>query len=122
MSSLNRNHVRIYRSLAEADDGGYMPGTPEERLSQVWDLTQEAWSFFQGAHAEPRLQRDVAVLITNISGIEFEPAYANRKNILLEGLEIPVISVTDLIANNRASGRTQDLADVENLESASKRE
>jgi len=62
------------------------------------------------------------VLITNISGIEFEPAYANRKNILLEGLEIPVISVTDLIANNRASGRTQDLADVENLESASKRE
>ena len=62
------------------------------------------------------------MLITNISGIEFEPAYANRKNILLEGLEIPVISVTDLIANNRASGRTQDLADVENLESASKRE
>jgi len=62
------------------------------------------------------------VLITNISGIEFEPAYANRKNILLEGLEIPVISVADLIANKRASGRTQDLADVENLESASKRE
>jgi len=60
-------------------------------------------------------------IITNISGIEFEQAYANRKNIFLEGLEIPVISVPDLIANKRASGRAQDLADVEKLESASKR-
>jgi hypothetical protein len=65
MPSLDRKHVRIFRSLAEAeaDDDGYMPGTPEERLSQVWGLTQEAWSFLQGAHADQRLQRDVAVLI-----------------------------------------------------------
>jgi predicted nucleotidyltransferase len=60
-------------------------------------------------------------IITKISGVEFERAYANRKNIFLEGLEIPVISVPDLIANKRATGRTQDLADVEKLESASKR-
>jgi hypothetical protein len=78
-----------------------MPGTPEERLSQVWELTQEVWSLLQGAHAEQRLQRDVAVLTR---------------------LEIPVISVIDLIANKRASGRAQDLADVEKLESATKRE
>jgi len=55
--------VRVYRSLAEADDGGYMPGSPEERLSQVWELTKEAWSVLHGAHAESRLQRDVVVLI-----------------------------------------------------------
>lgn len=61
-------------------------------------------------------------ILTNISGIEFEQAYANRKNVFLEGLEIPVISVSDLIANKRATGRTQDLADVEKLESASNRE
>jgi predicted nucleotidyltransferase len=60
-------------------------------------------------------------IITKISGVEFERAYANRENIFLEGLEIPVISVPDLIANKRATGRTQDLADVEKLESASKR-
>jgi hypothetical protein len=40
-----------------------MPGSPEERLLQVWDLTEEVWLFFQGAHAEQRLQRDAAVLI-----------------------------------------------------------
>ncbi len=61
-------------------------------------------------------------ILTNISGIEFEQAYANRKNVFLEGLEIPVISLADLIANKRATGRTQDLADVEKLESASNRE
>src|SRR5882762_5434554 len=63
MPPLDRKHVRVFRSHASADDGGYMPGTPEERLSQVWNLTQEVWLFFQGANAERRLQRDVAVLI-----------------------------------------------------------
>jgi hypothetical protein len=40
MRSLDRHQVRVHRSHAEADDGGYMPGTPEERLSQVWDTAR----------------------------------------------------------------------------------
>ena len=60
---LNRKQVSIYRSHAEADDGGYMPGTPAERLSEVWELTREVWAFSQNTDAEQRLQRDVAVLI-----------------------------------------------------------
>jgi hypothetical protein len=32
-------------------------------------------------------------------------------------MEVPVISLDDLIANKRATGRTQDLADVEKLQS-----
>jgi hypothetical protein len=67
MSLLDRKHVRLYSSHAAAEDGGYMAGTAAERLSQVWELTQEIWPFTQGKHAEQRLQRDVAVLITNIS-------------------------------------------------------
>jgi hypothetical protein len=61
-------------------------------------------------------------IITNISGVKFEHAYVNRAIIFLEGLEVPVISVADLIANKRASGRLQDLADVEKLESSAARE
>jgi len=41
-------------------------GDPEERLSQVWDLSQEVWLFFQSISAEQRLQRDVTVLIRGI--------------------------------------------------------
>jgi hypothetical protein len=63
MSSLDRQYVRVHHSHDEADDGGYMPGTPAERVSQVWELTREVWSFCGDADAEQRLQRDAAVLI-----------------------------------------------------------
>jgi predicted nucleotidyltransferase len=60
-------------------------------------------------------------ILTRISGIDFERAYAKKNDVEIEGLKVPVISLEDLIANKRASGRTQDLADVEKLE-ALKRE
>lgn len=57
-------------------------------------------------------------IVTSIDGVEFDRAYANKATLVLEGVEVPVISMADLITNKRASGRTQDLADVEKLESA----
>jgi predicted nucleotidyltransferase len=54
-------------------------------------------------------------IITRIDGVEFEAAYARRLTVSLEGVDLPVISRDDLIANKRATGRTQDLADVERL-------
>lgn len=63
MSSVNRHQVTIHKSSREADDGGFMPGTPAERLLEVWELTREVWAFSQQAVAESRLQRDVGVLI-----------------------------------------------------------
>jgi hypothetical protein len=63
MSPLDRQKISIHRSHPDADDGGYMPGTPAERLSEVWDLTRDVWAFFRETNAEQRLQRDVAVLI-----------------------------------------------------------
>jgi predicted nucleotidyltransferase len=58
-------------------------------------------------------------ILTRISGVEFERAYANRKTISVAGMDVPIISLEDLIANKRATGRTQDLADVEKLVSLS---
>ena len=63
VARVDRRRVRVYRSHAAADDGGYMPGTAEERVSQVWELTREAWSLPQGGDPERRLQRDIAVFI-----------------------------------------------------------
>jgi predicted nucleotidyltransferase len=54
--------------------------------------------------------------LTRISGVDFERAYANRQTVSVEGMDVPVISLKDLIANKRASGRTQDLADLEKLQ------
>ena len=54
-------------------------------------------------------------ILTRIDGVTFQDAYPRRVTVQLEGLEVPVISRDDLIANKRASGRTQDLADLERL-------
>ena len=59
-------------------------------------------------------------ILTRIDGVTFQEAYARRSTIRLEGMDVPVISREDLIANKRASGRTQDLADVERLTSRSR--
>jgi predicted nucleotidyltransferase len=56
-------------------------------------------------------------ILTRISGVEFRQAYERRRILSVEGMELPVISLEDLITNKRSTGRTQDLADVERLES-----
>ena len=55
-------------------------------------------------------------IITNIDGVEFDPAWLNRIEANLDGLVVPVLSRRDLILNKRTVGRLQDLADVERLE------
>ena len=55
-------------------------------------------------------------IITSIDGVEFADAWADRIEANLDGLRVPVLSRHHLIANKKASGRLQDLADVERLE------
>lgn len=60
----------------------------------------------------PPLRIDI---LTSIDGITFEEAYFHKNALLLENLEIPFIGINELIQNKKASGRKQDLADVEKL-------
>src|SRR5688572_13792680 len=55
-------------------------------------------------------------LLTHIPGVEFSEAWPRRTSVTLDGERIPVIGVDDLIANKKAVGRLQDLADAEALE------
>ena len=54
-------------------------------------------------------------LINKIPGVEFDEAWNNRQVITVDNVGINLISVDDLIKNKLASGRPQDLADVEML-------
>lgn len=56
-------------------------------------------------------------LMTSITGVEFETAWGNRVLHAVPPLDVPFIGRDDLILNKRATGRFQDLADVESLES-----
>jgi hypothetical protein len=54
-------------------------------------------------------------LATTISGVNFDECYAERIVDILDGIKINLISLNHLKINKKASGRHQDLADLENL-------
>lgn len=54
-------------------------------------------------------------LQTSISGVNFKSCYKNRKILKVEGIEVNFIGINDLKKNKIASGRLQDLADLEKL-------
>lgn len=54
-------------------------------------------------------------ILTTISGIEFENAYAQRVIDTLDGLSVSIIALDWLKRNKAASGRLKDLSDLENL-------
>lgn len=55
-------------------------------------------------------------LLTSISGVSIEDAFANKVAAQLEGLPVAFLSKVLLIANKLAVGRPQDLADLSELE------
>ena len=54
-------------------------------------------------------------LSTTISGVDFEECFAEKVTDELDGEKVNLISLNHLKANKKASGRHQDLADLENL-------
>ena len=55
--------------------------------------------------------------ITSASGLQFKETYGRSLSVNIEGIEVHIPSIDDLIRNKRAIGRTKDLADAEALES-----
>ena len=54
-------------------------------------------------------------LLTFLSGVSFQEAWATREPGEINDLKVPFISKEMLKRNKAASGRTQDLADLEHL-------
>jgi hypothetical protein len=54
-------------------------------------------------------------LLTSLTGVSFADCYPNRAVEVIEGTELPYISLADLKTNKHALGRHQDLADLEEL-------
>ena len=85
-------------------------GAPLHRLS-VGNLQKDD-TIFQIGVAPRRID-----IITGASGLQFEDAFARSAEVNIEGVQVRIPSVDDLIRNKRAAGRTKDLADAEALES-----
>jgi len=54
-------------------------------------------------------------VMTDISGVEFADCYARRQQIEVDGIVIPILHLADLRRNKAASGRPQDLGDLDHL-------
>lgn len=55
-------------------------------------------------------------IITTLSGITFAECYDKRVPVEIDGVKINFIDLDSLRKNKKATGRLQDLADLENLE------
>jgi hypothetical protein len=55
-------------------------------------------------------------VMTEISGVSFDEAWAHRQTVRFEGRTIPFIGRRELVRNKKATGRPKDLADVSRLE------
>lgn len=54
-------------------------------------------------------------LITTPAGIDFESCYESKEQVIIDNISINIIDLKNLIVSKQASGRTRDLADVEEL-------
>lgn len=55
-------------------------------------------------------------ILTELSGVSWERAWSERREVTLEGVTLPVIGPRALLENKRATGRTKDRVDAEHLE------
>jgi predicted nucleotidyltransferase len=55
-------------------------------------------------------------LLTTLAGVEFENCYTSRVEVKIDEIKANFIDLDNLKRNKKATGRHQDLADLENLE------
>ncbi|MFH1379970.1 MAG: hypothetical protein ABII23_06805 [bacterium] len=58
---LRKNIGKLKKHLKEEDS--FVDASPQERISFMWELTEEIWSLSGADYAERRLQRNVTNLI-----------------------------------------------------------
>ena len=98
------NSERVFAALSAF-------GAPLEQVVQN-DFAQPG-VIFQIGVAPVRID-----IITRVDGLEFDEAWPDRVMSTFGGIAIAVLSKHHLIQNKKASGRLQDLADIERLQAS----
>ena len=96
-----KNAHALYNALK--DFGAPLAGLTEK------DFSAPGYFYQMG---RPPLRVDIMM---SIPGVEFDDAWERRENLTIGNLIIPFISRQDLILAKEASGRPQDIIDVDNL-------
>jgi len=98
------NRANAARMVAVLKEFGFEPPDLSQRLFlKEWQVIRLG---------VPPVRIEIA---TTISGVKFSDCYAHRIMDELDGVKVNLIGLEHLKANKKASGRHQDLADLENL-------
>ena len=98
-----QNAERLVRAVR-----AFFPGAELAGLSPEWFLDLENVTRFG---AVPNLVE----ILPKVSGGEFTAAFARRVTTEIDGQKVNLVSLDDLLANKKASGRLKYLADLEQL-------
>lgn len=97
-------------------------GNAERLIQALQDFGMESVGLDAADFMEPEMVVQLGYppvridLITTATGVDFEACWLRRLAVPIGSVEAGFISYEDLIANKQASGRPQDLVDVEVLE------
>lgn len=98
------NHSNSQRIVTALKEFGFdLPELTPELFLKEWQIIRMG---------VPPIRIEIA---TTVSGVGFDECYAERVVDTLDGVEVNLISLKHLKINKKASGRYQDLADLENL-------
>lgn len=96
------NARRVWSALA-----GF--GAPMHELA-IDDLAKPGITFQIGV---PPYRIDI---LTDLTGVTFDEAWASRTEVQIAGATYPVIGKREFVRNKRATGRPQDLVDADHVE------
>ena len=101
--------------LADSENAKKVYGAVAEFGAPVSEMKPEEFAeygmIFQIGVAPCRVD-----IISKISGVSYADAVTRAVPKTIDGIPVRIISLDDLIANKKASGRAKDMADVEVLE------
>jgi len=102
----------------------WIESSPENAQALVQALTQfgmESLGLTESDFLDPEQVVQIGYppnridILSTVSGLEFNSCFAQRVKTMLDGVEVNFINLENLRKNKKASGRLQDLADLENL-------
>lgn len=135
IQSLNANDVRylVIGGYAVAFHGHprytkdldvWIEATPDNAARIIKALERFGFASL-GLKAEDFLVKDQVIqlglapnridILTSAEGVEFGSCYLSRVQVVMDGMPASFIDLENLKKNKRATGRLQDLADLENL-------
>lgn len=101
------NYLKIVRAFRRF-------GMPIFDMTEANFLSNPAFDVFTFGRAPVSID-----IITKLKGLEFEYAFNNASDHIVNDLTIRLINYRDLITAKKAAGRPRDINDIENLENSS---